>query len=109
VFKIGEGEVPAGFESTIIGMKAGEEKITLLEPKEAFGEKRDGVTFEVNKESFPEDVRLYIGQEIWAQKLEGEDLKLFVTDMNDDVVILDENHPLAGKDIVLDIELVEIL
>lgn len=108
-FRIGKGEVPPGFERTIIGMKTGEEKITLLQPEEAFGNTREGVAFEVSKNSFPEDIELFIGQEIWAQKPTGEDFRMFVTDIDEDIVTLDENHPLAGKDVVLDVELVEIL
>jgi peptidylprolyl isomerase len=107
-FTIGKGEVMPGVEKSVIGMKPGEKKHSILQPKEAFGQKREGITLVLDKSDLPDDVYVNLGQEVMGQHSNGSPLRLFVTDITDEVVTLDQNHPLAGKTVALGIEMLQV-
>jgi peptidylprolyl isomerase len=108
VFTIGKGEVTSGVEKNVIGMKPGEKKKSLLQPEEGFGPKMEGLTLKLRRRDLPHDAGIYIGQEIVGKDANGEFLSLFITDINDKIVTLDQNHPLAGKTVVVSIEMLEV-
>lgn len=107
-FAIGEGQIIPGFENGVIGMSVGEKKRVSVEPEAGYGPQRDELVAEVKRESFPEHITPEIGQVLQIQQPNGQNLRVNVTAVEDDVVILDANHPLAGKPLVFDVELVEI-
>jgi peptidylprolyl isomerase len=108
VFTIGKGEVTSSVEKNVIGMKPGEKKNNILRPEEGFGPKLEGLTLNLRKSDLPYDAGIYIGQEIVGQHSNGEVISLFITDINDEIVTLDQNHPLAGKTIALSIEMLQV-
>jgi FKBP-type peptidyl-prolyl cis-trans isomerase 2 len=108
VFTIGKGEVTSGVEKNVIGMKPGEKKNSILQPEEGFGQKLEGLTLNLRRSDLPRDAGIYIGQEIVGQHANGEVLSLFITDISDEIVTLDQNHPLAGKTVVLSIEMLAV-
>ncbi len=108
-FKVGEGSVIPGLEKAVIGMKVGETKTVEVSPEDGFGPRHEELVFRVDKKSIPQDIDPFIGQNLQMQHPDGGIVNLTVTDINEDTVTLDANHPLAGNMIIFDLELVEIV
>jgi len=108
-FKVGEGSVIPGLEKAVIGMKVGESKTVEVPPEDGFGPKHEELIFKVDKASIPQDIEPFVGQNLQMQHPDGGVVSLTVTDINEDSVTLDANHPLAGNMIIFDLELVEIV
>ena len=110
-FTLGEGKVIVGFEQAIIGMSAGDSKTVTIPATEAYGKYHSDRVFVVDKSKFPETIDIKIGSmlQIQGQK-EGEPpVVVTIINIEGDKVTLDANHPLAGKDLIFDLTLVEIL
>lgn len=108
-FTIGEERLIPGFEQAVVGMQPGETKVENVAAGEAYGPFRDELVQELSRKDFPDDITLSQGQRFEARTASGQPLMLTVIDVADDKVTVDANHPLAGKDLVFEIELVEIL
>ena len=107
-FKLGEGRVIKGFEEVVDGMQAGESRTTSIPPEEAYGERREDMVFSLEREQLPENLDPEVGQQLQMQLQNGENIPVVVAAISDDDVTIDANHPLAGKTLVFDIELVGI-
>lgn len=107
-FTIGEGRVIAGFEDAVVGMVAGEEKSVRIPSVEAYGERREDMVAVFNSGQFPEDLAPAVGQILQLKREDGMLIQVMVTDVTGDQVTLDANHPLAGKDLIFDLKLVDI-
>jgi peptidylprolyl isomerase len=107
-FTLGAGMVIPGFDDAITGMKVGEEKSTSIPVDEAYGPRRDDLLISVPTERLPDDMEPQVGQQLQMQTGDGQTFVAAVTRVGEDEVVLDANHPLAGKDLTFDIELVEI-
>lgn len=107
-FKIGEKKVIPGFELAIIGMQPGELKTVTLNSNDAYGPHLEELVTDVDRGHFPEHITPEVGQQLEVQSEEGFQAIVTITNISGDTVTLDANHPLAGKDLVFDIELVEI-
>ena len=105
---IGAGQVIPGFEKGIIGMAPGETKSISIGKDEAYGEHRQELTMEVNKSDFPESITPEIGQMLQMKNPNGDLIRVVVSEIKDETVTIDANHPLAGKDLTFDLELVSI-
>lgn len=107
-FKIGDGFVIAGLEEAVTGMKAGEKKEVEIPSDKAFGQHSQELVAQVEKKFLPADLELEVGSQL--QVGEKDEVTLVtVVKIEDDKVTLDANHPLAGKDLIFDIELLEIV
>jgi peptidylprolyl isomerase len=107
-FTLGGGQVIPGFEAAIRGMGPGEEKTVRIPADEAYGERRDDMVMVVERERIPENIEPDVGQQL--QIAQGGQLAVVtVTDVADESVTLDANHPLAGRDLTFVLELVEIV
>jgi FKBP-type peptidyl-prolyl cis-trans isomerase 2 len=104
--KIGEGQVIKGFENALVGMTEGEKKTVHILVEDAYGEKNDYMIQEVPKEKVPEDVKL--GDNLQAPTPAGT-INFVVVDIKEETVTLDANHPLAGYNLVFDLELLDIV
>ena len=107
-FTIGKGNVIPGFEHAIIGMETGAKKTFTIPPDEGYGTRRDELMVEVSKSDFPPDVTPEIDQQLQMKRPDGNVITVVVSKIDGDKVTLDANHPLAGKTLVFDVELVEI-
>ncbi|RXE55146.1 peptidylprolyl isomerase [Methanoculleus taiwanensis] len=107
-FTIGEGQVISGFEQAVVGMEPGETKTTTVPAEEAYGPHRDEMLLEVDREQFPEDVQPETGQQLQISQPDGRTFFVTVSDISESSVVLDANHPLAGKDLTFEIRLVEV-
>lgn len=103
----GKGEIIPGLEERMMGMKAGETKEIEVPAAEAYGEKDESLIQKVPREYF-NDIPLEKGMPLQAQTPEGQIINMVVVDFDDNEVTVDMNHPLAGKDLVFEIEVINV-
>lgn len=108
-FKLGSGQVIAGFDSAVSGMAAGEVKNVEIPSAQAYGPHNPDGRQIFPRDRMPSDVPVEIGTRLQLQSPNGQPLMVTVADVTDNQVVLDANHPLAGKDLTFEIELVEIV
>ncbi len=108
-FRLGTGQVIAGFERTVDGMQLGETRTARLNVGDAYGTHRAELVVELPKEQFPEDASPKTGQQLELQQEDGQRIPVVITAVEDETVTLDANHPLAGEALTFEIELVEIV
>ncbi len=106
---VGKDEIIPSFEKALLGMKAGEKKSIFIAAEDAFGSYQEELVSEVQKEQLPEDLKVEVGQMLQIQQPNGSSLLVTVKDVTPQTVTFDANHPLAGKDLTFDIELLEIV
>jgi FKBP-type peptidyl-prolyl cis-trans isomerase 2 len=104
-FEIGSGQIISGFENALIGKKVGDKVVANIEPSQAYGEVLEDLFVKIPKDRMPENVE--VGQELQATSEAGVNI-VVVKEVNEDHVLVDANHPLAGKDLVFEIEIVSI-
>jgi peptidylprolyl isomerase len=107
-FTLGQGAIIPGFEEAVVGMEPGQTKTEVLTPEKAYGPFRDELVITIEREQFPEDATIEVGQRFEASGPQGP-MILSVVDVEGDQVTADANHPLAGKALVFEIDLVEIV
>jgi peptidylprolyl isomerase len=107
-FTIGSKHVIPGFEEGVVGMNVGEKKIINIPCDKAYGEYRKELTQEVERKQMPADLDPKVGQRLQVKQENGQPLVVMITAVTEEKVTIDANHPLAGKNLVFDIELVEI-
>lgn len=108
-FEIGSGNIITGVEEAVVGMQPEETKEATIPPEKGYGEYRDDMVIEVEKTQFPEHIDPEPGQQLELQQPDGQKVTVTVTNIGDEKVTLDANHPLAGKDLNFEITLQEIL
>ena len=106
-FKVGDGKLIKDFEQAVIGMSPGDTKIVQIESENAYGPHKEGLVFVVPRTELPGDLDPQVNQ---AYQLQGQDgtFAVLVTDTDEEKVTFDGNHPLAGRDLQFEIELVEV-
>lgn len=107
-FELGSGQVIPGFEHAVQGMAVGETREVRIEPEDAYGQPSDELKVEVPRTQLPADIEPAVGMPLQVQTSGGEQRVVRVTDVADDTVTLDMNHPLAGRALNFELELVEI-
>jgi peptidylprolyl isomerase len=105
-FQVGSGQIIPGFEGAIIGKNIGDKVTINITPTEAYGEVREDLIVQVPLEQMPGEVE--VGQSLQAQADNGQAVNVIVKEVNEDHVIIDGNHPLAGEELIFDIEILEI-
>ncbi len=108
-FEIGKGMVIKGFDQGVTGMSIGEKKTIHIPVDEAYGPKNNEMLIEVSRNKFSPDMELEPGLALMMSDGSGQDFQVVVAEIKEDSVILDANHPLAGEELIFDIELVEIV
>lgn len=106
-FEVGSGQIIPGFENAIIGKQIGEKVTVTIAPEQAYGPVREDLVVEVPADKMPGPVE--VGQLLQADGgEEGQIVQVIVREVKEDVVVIDGNHPLAGRDLVFEIEVVSI-
>ena len=108
-FVIGSGSFIPGFEIGFIGMAAGEKKTVTVPPVEGYGELHNELIATLPRTVFPDTAPVQKGMQFEMQRPDGTPFTVMITDVVGDSVRVDANHPLAGKTLIFDLELVEIL
>lgn len=107
-FTVGSGQVIPGFDTGVTGMSAGESKTVKIPSVEAYGPHHEEMMIEVGRDEFPPEIAPTIGDQLQMRHETGQIVMVTVTEVGEDKVTLDANHPLAGKDLTFDIQLVEV-
>lgn len=108
-FTVGSDEVMPGLNHLVQGMRLGERRSAALPPDLAHGWHRDDRLLAVERERFPRHVDPYRGQELMMRRDGGTNSLVRVVATTADMVLLDTNHPLAGKELTIDVELLDIV
>jgi peptidylprolyl isomerase len=108
-FEVGNGSVIKGFDDGVTGMTVGEKKTINIPFNEAYGPRNPEMVIPMPKDRFPDDMEIEVGMPLMMSDQEGQQFQVTVVDIQDDKVMLDANHPLAGQDLIFDLELVEIV
>jgi peptidylprolyl isomerase len=106
---IGNKQVIPAFEKALIGMGIGEQKIVHIPSDKAFGPHLDTLISTISRDQLPKDLLLEVGQKLQVQQPDGDVILVTVKSLSDSDVTLDANHPLAGKDITFEINLIAIV
>jgi FKBP-type peptidyl-prolyl cis-trans isomerase 2 len=107
-FTVGSGQVIKGFDQGVMGMQPGDKKTVEIAVGDAYGEKQQEMLIEFPKAQFPPDMKPESGMQLMMNNGAGQSFQVTVAEVRDDSVILDANHPLAGEDLIFDLELVSI-
>ena len=105
-FTIGNNEVIPGFENEIKNMKLNEEKTIKINPKDAYGENNEQLIISIPREKFPPKIE--VGGRLILKSPQGQNIPAIVSEVKEDAVVIDMNHPLAGKELTFKIKVVEI-
>lgn len=107
-FKVGEGSVIKGFDNALLDMEVGDKKSVTIPVQEAYGEPAKENFIEFPKTEFPEGMQPEVGMQLNLTDNQGNNFPVVIAEVKEEHVILDANHPLAGKELVFDLELVSI-
>ncbi|WP_118973762.1 FKBP-type peptidyl-prolyl cis-trans isomerase [Taibaiella koreensis] len=107
-FTVGEGQVIKGFDDALIDMNIGDKKTVHIPVDEAYGPTMQENLIEFPKTEFPPDMKPEVGAQLHLSDNQGRNFPVVVAEVKEESVVLDANHPLAGKDLVFEIELVSI-
>jgi FKBP-type peptidyl-prolyl cis-trans isomerase SlpA len=107
-FTLGQGKLIAGFEKGLIDMKLNEKKTITISKEEAYGESREDLIQEVDKSQLPEDITPEVGMGLVSKSADGNEMNLLIVEVKESTIVIDGNHPLAGKELTFDLEVVDI-
>ena len=108
-FEVGSGMVIKGFDDGVTGMSVGDKRTINIPFNEAYGPKNPDMIIDMPKDRFPKDIELEIGMPLAMSDGQGQQFEVIVTQLKEESVVLDANHPLAGQDLIFDLELIEIV
>ncbi len=107
--KLGEGQLIPGFEKGLIDMAVNEQKTITIDKQDAYGEVNEALFQKISKSQLPEDLKPEVGMGLVGANAQGQEQQFRVAKVEEEDIIIDANHPLAGQDLVFDLEVVEIL
>lgn len=108
-FTIGAGQMIKGFDTGVLGMEVGEKKTLQIAPTEAYGERDEEAIIEFPSANIPDEMQLEPGMQLTLRNQFGQPIPVVVLEVKEEIVVMDANHSLAGKDLVFDVELVAIV
>ncbi|HWJ88990.1 MAG TPA: peptidylprolyl isomerase [Pelagibacterium sp.] len=108
-FQVGSGQIIKGLDEKVQGMRVGDKDTVTIPADDAYGPHRPEGIQSVPRDQIPEGVDVSVGALLQATGGDGSTMTLTVIEAADDTITVDANHPLAGKDLVFDVELVEVL
>lgn len=107
-FEVGSGMVIKGFDDGVTGMAVGEKKTVTIPSDDAYGPRQEAMVIQFPKSNFPNEIIPEIGMTLQMHSENGQEIPVVITAISDDAITLDANHPLAGKELIFDIELVDL-
>jgi FKBP-type peptidyl-prolyl cis-trans isomerase 2 len=108
-FEVGSGMVIKGFDAGVTGMKVGDKKTINIPAEEAYGPKNPDMLMDYPKDRFPADMQVEVGMPLVMSDPSGQQFQVKISEIKEEVIVLDANHPLAGEELIFDLELVEIV
>lgn len=107
--KLGEGQLIPGFEKALVDMTVSEKKTFEIPSEEAYGAVREELVQEVEKKQLPQDMEPQAGMGLASKDEQGNEMRMVITEVRDETIVVDANHPLAGQDLTFEIEVLEIV
>jgi peptidylprolyl isomerase len=107
-FEVGAGNVIAGFDEGVRGMTTGDKKTVEIEADEAYGQRIEALVQQIAREGLNLGKEPEVGMQLGLQLPDGNEIPVTITEVSDDSITLDANHPLAGRKLIFDIELVHL-
>jgi FKBP-type peptidyl-prolyl cis-trans isomerase SlyD len=107
-FLYGHGNIIRGLENALSGMKISESKKLVIEPKDGYGEREEDAMMEVPREEFPGEVPVEVGIELEVTDKDGDIMLVTIAKVENEMVTLDTNHPLAGFQLHFDVKVIDI-
>ena len=107
-FLVGAGHLIKGFDEGVVGMKVDEKKTLTIPANDAYGPVDETLVQKLDKSQLPPDVETEVGHTLVATDPDGEETMLIIRDVADDYIVIDANHPLAGHDLIFEVEVVAI-
>ncbi|MDO6738865.1 peptidylprolyl isomerase [Wenyingzhuangia sp. 2_MG-2023] len=107
-FTVGAGQMIPGFDKAVDGMVIGDNKQITIPAEEAYGPRNEEAVFKIPKTQLPEELEPQVGMQLEANREDGQKQMLLIVGIEEEEVVLDANHPLAGQDLIFDIELVAL-
>ena len=107
-FEVGGGMVIEGFDNGVLGMAVGDKKTVVIPADQAYGPQNEDMIMEFPKDRFPADLVPEVGLQLNMSNNQGEQFPVVIVEVAEEFVLLDANHPLAGRDLTFDLELVDI-
>ncbi|HYJ64490.1 MAG TPA: peptidylprolyl isomerase [Parafilimonas sp.] len=107
-FKVGSGMVIKGFDESVKGMSVGEKKTVSIPVNDAYGPRQQEMVIPFERKNFPSDIEPEVGMTLNMHSEDGNTLPVVIAEVNADTILLDANHPLAGEDLIFDIEVVDV-
>lgn len=108
-FTLGQGQLIPGFEKSVTGMAVGDKETITLPPEEAYGERREDLMVTIQKSQLPQETEPHVGMMLQAEQQDGSVVNFVIDEIGETTVNLDANPPLAGKTLIFEIELMEIV
>jgi peptidylprolyl isomerase len=108
-FTLGKEQMIPGFEKAVLGMKVGEKKTFTIPAAEAYGQRLENLVSEIGRDKLPSDLVPTVGQQLQSRLPDGTILTVIITKVTEKTVTIDANHPLAGKDLTFEIEIIKII
>lgn len=105
-FTIGSNQVIAGFENGVKDMKLNQEKTIKIKPSDAYGEKNEQLIVSIPREKFPPEIE--VDGKLILKGPQGQNISAVIKEVKNDVVVIDLNHPLAGKELIFKVKVVGI-
>lgn len=107
-FEVGSGMVIPGFDEGVTGMAVGEKRTVTIPADQAYGAVQEEMILDFPRTQFPPDMTPEVGMQLSMSNNQGQQFPVTIVEVKEDVVVLDANHPLAGKDLTFALELVDI-
>lgn len=107
-FTMGQGQLIPGFETGILDMAVNEKKVIFIPKDAAYGDRNDDMLHEVQRSQLPQDMEPQLGMPLVSQGPDGQEMHFIIAEINETTIIVDGNHPLAGKDLSFEIEVISI-
>lgn len=107
-FTMGEGQIIPGLESALDGLSEGDEKTVTVPADDAYGQKNPQAVQQVPRATIPDNIPLDLGTQLQMQTPDGQAIPVTVAEVTEEHVLLDANHPLAGKDLTFEVKVVSV-
>lgn len=108
-FTLGDGSVIPGFDAGLLGMTEGDEKTLAIPPESAYGARDEGLVAEIERTQIPPEIDPQVGAILQITSEEGDASNVIITEVTDNAITLDGNHPLAGQELIFEVKLLEVV
>jgi peptidylprolyl isomerase len=107
-FEVGSGQVIQGFDDGVSGMTVGDEKTIEIEAADAYGQRADALVQQIPRQGINLDREPEVGMRLGLQLPDGNEIPVTITEVTEDSITIDANHPLAGQKLIFDLKLVKV-